>query len=172
MAFLLDTAVKSIDEDGFVDLEDKSVGDLVSEMEQRRFTLLSLYGLDYCKNNILGHQVEAHKCAYGASVANKHQRIKPILESLLSKCSLGHLLRYTAFPGHIECFRRGGPEAGLRAVVVEQWAKGSQVHYYRGSHKHDLPTVTGIRQLYETQKTALDEVGCEAIRKEFPDGGL
>ncbi|KAF2744343.1 hypothetical protein M011DRAFT_470480 [Sporormia fimetaria CBS 119925] len=154
-AFSLDAAVKSINEDGFVDLEDISVGELVSEMEQKGFAFLSMYGLDYCKNNIL-----------------RDTRIKSILESLLRKCSLGHLLRYTAFPGHIESFRKGGPEAGLRVIVVQQWAKGSQVVYYGGSHKHDLPTVNGIRQLHETQKTALDEIGCGAIVKNFPDGGL
>ncbi|KAK7177949.1 hypothetical protein PSPO01_15998 [Paraphaeosphaeria sporulosa] len=154
-AFSLDAAVKSISEDGFVDLEDLSAGELVSEMEQKVFALLSLYGLDYCKNNILGNT-----------------RIKSILESLLSRCSLGHLLRYTAFPGHIEAFRKGGPEAGLRVLVVQQWAKGSQVVYYGGSHKHDLPTVNGIRQLHETQKTALDGMGCEAIERNFPNGGL
>lgn len=57
-AFSLDAAVKSITEEGFVDLEDPSVGELVLEMEQMRFALLSPYGLDYCKKNILGETVE------------------------------------------------------------------------------------------------------------------
>ncbi len=171
-AFSLDAAVKSINEDGFVDLEDMLVGELVSEMEQKGFAFLSMYGLDYCKNNILGDTVKFHQYSCDKSTANNRQRIKSILESLLSKCSLGHLLRYTAFPGHIESFRKGGPEAGLRVIVVQQWAKGSQVVYYGGSHKHNLPTVNGIRQLHETQKTALDEMGCGAIVRNFPDGGL
>ncbi|CAI6336980.1 unnamed protein product [Periconia digitata] len=154
-AFSLDAAVKSINEDGFVDLEDMSVGELVSEMEEKGFTFLSMYGLDYCNNHILSDT-----------------RIKSILESLLHKCSLGHLLRYTAFPGHIESFRKGGPKAGLRVIVVQQWAKGSQVVYYGGSHKHNFPTVNGIRQLHETQTTALYEMGCGAIVRNFPDGGF
>lgn len=57
-AFSLDAAVKSISEDGFVDLEDMLAGEQVSEMEQKLFALLSLYGLDYCKNNILGNTVD------------------------------------------------------------------------------------------------------------------
>ena len=105
-------------------------------------------------------------------LTDNRQRIKSILESLLSRCSLGHLLRYTAFPGHIEAFRKGGSGAGLRVLVVQQWAKDSQVVYYGGSHKHDLPRVNGIRQLFETQKTTLDGMGCGAIEINFPNGGL
>ncbi|KAF2177368.1 hypothetical protein K469DRAFT_720701 [Zopfia rhizophila CBS 207.26] len=154
-AFSLETAMKSLYEEGFVDLNDPEVGELVSEMEKKSFPYLSPYGLDYCKQYVLNDT-----------------RIRSIIESLLSKCSLGHWLRYKALPGHIECFRKGGPEAGLRALIVQQWAKGSRVDYYGGSHQHDLPTEKGERSLHETSQAALDAASCKASEKEFPDGGL
>jgi hypothetical protein len=75
-------------------------------------------------------------------------------------------------PGHIACFRRGGLNAGLRVLVIQQLAKGSQVVYYNGSHQHDLPTQSGPRGLFETPESALKAVGCKASEKNFLEGGL
>jgi len=156
--FSLDAATKSLCEDGYLVLNDPEIGKLVREMEQKGFqhlSLLSPYGFEYCKQHVF-----------------RHPLIVPILESLLDECSLGHWLRYKALPGHIECFRKGGREAGLRVLIVQQWAKGSHVDYYRGSHLLDLPTEKGIRDLHETTRTALHEAGCHASEEAFPDGGL
>jgi hypothetical protein len=75
-------------------------------------------------------------------------------------------------PGHIEFFRRGGLNAGLRVLVVQQLAKGSQIVYYNGSHQHNLPTVNGQRGLFEISESELKAVGCKASAKNFPEGGL
>jgi hypothetical protein len=94
------------------------------------------------------------------------------MKSVLGHCSLGHWLRYKALPGHIECFRKGGPEAGLRVLVVHQLAKGSSVEYYPGSHLLKLPTTEGLRSLEETTRDALIEARCLPEKKTYPDGGL
>jgi hypothetical protein len=152
---LLDAAKISLCEEGYVDLNDSRVGELVSQMEQRDFPYFSRYGLDYCKRHILDDE-----------------RIQGIVKSLLGRCSLGHWLRYKALPGHIECFRKGGREAGLKALVVQQLARGSLVEYYPGSHLLNLPTVEGIRSLEESTREALLEAGCTPDEKKYPDGGL
>jgi len=121
----------------------------------QNLSLLSPYGREYYKQHVLDHP-----------------HIFTILGSLLNKCKLGHWIRYKELPGHIECFRRGGQEAGLRVLIIQQWAKGSRVDYYPGSHLLDLPTKKGERDLYETTKDALHEAGCPAKEELFPDGGL
>ncbi len=58
-AFSLEAAMKSLCEEGFIDLDDLEVGELVSNMEQRGFLYLSFYGLDYCKQYVLDDTVRA-----------------------------------------------------------------------------------------------------------------
>lgn len=103
---------------------------------------------------------------------NIFQRIKRIVENVLGKCTLAHWLRYKANPGHIVSFRSGGPKAGRHSLLVQLWAKGSQASYYGQSHLHDMPKKEGSRLLWENQPNALAEVGCVAIIKDFPDGGV
>lgn len=100
------------------------------------------------------------------------QRISTIIGRVLGSCTLAHWLRYKAYPGHIVCFRAGGPKAGRRSLLVQLWAKGSHVKYYGRSHLYELPKFKGARLLWETESSALDEVGCVATEKEFPDGGM
>jgi len=155
VTFALEVANKSLRDDGFFDLSDSSIGEHISEMEQKAFPFFSQYGLDFCKQYVLDDA-----------------RIRSILESIFKRCSLGHWLRYKAYPGHIECFRRGGPKAGLRVLVVQLWAKGSRAVYYLGSHLLDLPTEKGQRSLHEISRRALVEAGCEAKEVKFPEGGV
>ncbi|KAF9730011.1 hypothetical protein PMIN06_012490 [Paraphaeosphaeria minitans] len=153
--FSLEEALESVLEEGFFDFNTPEVGELVSEMERERFQFLSPYGLDYCKEHVL-----------------ENTRIRPIIEKLLNECKFAHWIRYNARPGHFECFRKGGEKAGLRQLIVQQWAKGSRVEYYGGSHKHDLPVEEGVRGLFETTQAALNAAGCQPTEKEFPAGGL
>ncbi|KAJ5860645.1 uncharacterized protein N7529_007955 [Penicillium soppii] len=153
-AFKLDVARRSLLEEGFCDLNDSTVGDRVLEMEMRGFPYLTEYGMDFCKQFAFD------------------ERIRSILETSLERCSLGHWLRYEEFPGHVECFRRGGLKAGRRVLVVHLWAKGSRVEYYTLSHLHDLATTKGRRSLYEIPQSELDRMGSKPEVKDFPDGGL
>ncbi|KAK3328704.1 hypothetical protein B0T19DRAFT_357440 [Cercophora scortea] len=152
--FALDVAQRSLLEKGFFVLDDSLAGERISEMEERGFPYFTEYGLDFCKQFAFD------------------ERIRSILEASFEKCSLGHWLRYEDFPGHVECFRRGGPKAGRRVLMVHLWAKGSRVAYYVGSHLHDMATSRGRRSLYEIPLSELDRVGSEPEHKEFPDGGF
>lgn len=87
-------------------------------------------------------------------------------------CVLAHWLRYKAYPGHVTCFRKGGPRAGRRRLLVQLLSKGTQVGYWRFSHQHDLPTTDGARLLHELSESTLIEAGCERKEKGFPNGGL
>ncbi|KAH8655629.1 hypothetical protein BX600DRAFT_384988, partial [Xylariales sp. PMI_506] len=86
----------------------------VAEMERQGFPFFTEIGLDFCKqrNTILDYFQQ-------------------------QRCVLGHWLRYKAYPGHIVCFRKGGPRAGKKALMVHVWAKGSRASYWRASHLHD-----------------------------------
>ena len=55
--FLMEAAKRSLHEEGFLDLDDSGVGDLVLEMEKRNFQYLSAFGLDYCEQYVLGEPV-------------------------------------------------------------------------------------------------------------------
>ncbi|RTE71387.1 hypothetical protein BHE90_014214 [Fusarium euwallaceae] len=154
-AFSLEVATRRLGEDGFFDLDNSAMGEYVRQIEHRGFPFVSEYGLDFCKERVLDDE-----------------RIRTIVETVLGRCTLAHWLRYKAYPGHIVCFRAGGPKAGRRALLVQLWAKGSQVKYYGGSHLHDMPKKEGARLLWENQPSALAEVGCVATKKDFPNGGV
>ncbi|EFZ02026.1 hypothetical protein X797_010919 [Metarhizium robertsii] len=153
--FSLEVAEKALEENGFFDLEDPAMGEYVEQMERRSFPFVSEYGLDFCKERVLDDE-----------------RITIIIETVLGRCALAHWLRYKAYPGHIVCFRAGGPKAGRRSLLVQLWAKGSHVEYYRGSHLHDMPKEEGARLLWEIEPSTLAEAGCVALSKEFPNGGV
>jgi len=152
--FELDIAQRSLLEEGFFDFDDSLVGERVLDMENRGFPYLTEYGLEFCKQFALD------------------ARIRSILEASFERCSLGHWLRYEEFPGHVECFRRGGPKAGRRVLAVHLWAKGSRVEYNAGSHLHDLATTKGRRSLHEISQSELARVGSRHEPKHFPNGGL
>ena len=61
--FSLEDATRLLLEDGFFAMEDANIGDLVSEMERRGFPYSSEYGLDFCKDHVLGDPV----CGMGFS---------------------------------------------------------------------------------------------------------
>ncbi|GKU05488.1 unnamed protein product [Fusarium langsethiae] len=155
--FSLDFAKRSLDEDGVFDLETPVIGEAIRNMQQKNFPFFTEYGLHFCKEYVLNNAC-----------------ITSIIESFFQgqRCILAHWLRYEAYPGHIVCFRRGGPKAGQKVLMVHLWAKGSRVDYYRGSHLHELPTEMGRRSLHEIPPAALAEVGCNATEKNFKDGGI
>ncbi|KAG4425785.1 hypothetical protein IFR04_000992 [Cadophora malorum] len=154
--YSVEAVTEALFKDGFLVQKDSAVGDGIQEIEKKGFEFFSENGLDFCQQYVL------------------NTRILSIVESFFGNetCILAHCLRYIAYPGHISCFRRGGPKAGRRALAVHLLAKGSRVGYYSGSHNHDLPTTKGIRFLNEISQSALDEVGCQCEEKAFPDGGL
>lgn len=78
-----------------------------------------------------------------------------------------HWLRYKAYPGHVICFRGGGPKAGRRRLMVHLLASGSQVGYWGRSHVHELPTVETEYLFYEIPQPSLDEAGLEATDLQF-----
>jgi hypothetical protein len=57
--FSLETAQRALLDDGFVDLEDATVGNVVLEMERRNFPYLTPFGLKYYKQHILENEVRA-----------------------------------------------------------------------------------------------------------------
>lgn len=50
--FSLEDAKRSLSEDGYVEWKDSNVGDIVSQLEERRFAYMSRWGLDYCDDHV------------------------------------------------------------------------------------------------------------------------
>ncbi|KAH6705875.1 hypothetical protein EV126DRAFT_178783 [Verticillium dahliae] len=152
--FNLEDALQSIHEKGFYDLNEPLAGDRIAAMERNHFRYFTEYGLDFC-----------NQFAFDA-------RIRSILEESLERCRLGHWLRYKEYPGHVECFRRGGLEAGRRVLMVQLWAAGSQLDYYPRSHLHKMDTFRSRRSLNEILPSELDRVGLKPEPIDLPVGGL
>lgn len=94
-----------------------------------------------------------------------------MIGNILGPCFLGHWLRFGAFPDNIECYRKGGIDAGLKVLVVQHLCKGSKVEFFPGSHLLNLPTKTGVRLLLETTRDDLIRAGCRSVVEDYPDGG-
>ncbi|KAK0706159.1 hypothetical protein B0T26DRAFT_725630 [Lasiosphaeria miniovina] len=152
--FSLEVAERCLDEDGFFRLDNPSIGEHISDLEQKGFPWVSKYGLDFCRKYVLDDR-----------------NIKAVVESILGECTLVHLLRYEAYPDHIVSWA-GGSNVGRHSLLVHLHPKGAQVEYYKGSHIHDLPRKRGARFLWETEPSALSEVNCIAKAEPFPDGGM
>ncbi|KJZ69323.1 hypothetical protein HIM_11281 [Hirsutella minnesotensis 3608] len=150
------SAEESLFEDGFFYARDAALGEDISEMQRRGFPYYSNYGLDFCQQYVL------------------NERIRTIVETFFGDqtCTLAHWLRYRAYPGHIVCFRSGGPKAGRRRLLVHLLAKGTRVGYWSYSHKHALPTLEGKRLLHELAERDLVQAGCTCNVEDFPDGGI
>lgn len=56
--FSLEDSLKTLRKEGFLVLNDSEVGELVSEMERRRFPFLSAFGLRYCKRHVFDNEVK------------------------------------------------------------------------------------------------------------------
>ncbi|UPX17092.1 uncharacterized protein EKO05_0007468 [Ascochyta rabiei] len=153
--FSIEATLQSLADKGYVILEDTGVGNIASEMEQKGFPFLSMYGLEYLRQHVL-----------------ENTRVRSVLEGLFDRCSLGHWLRYKELPGHIECFSKAGSEAELHMLAIHQFPKGSAVACWDGSHQVNTPTVTGRRSTFETTQSELLDAHCTASEREFPEGGL
>jgi hypothetical protein len=153
--FSLEDARRRLDEDGFVHLDDPSIGDRVSILEQKSFPFVSKDGLEFCRERVLDDE-----------------RIRAVVESILGECTLSHWLRWQARHDRIECFWPGGPTTSRCALLVHLHPKEGEVRYYKGSHLHSLPMIRGRRLLWETQPSALTEAGCVPLTKRFPNGGM
>ncbi|KAK4071304.1 hypothetical protein Purlil1_13471 [Purpureocillium lilacinum] len=150
------SAEQTLLEEGFCLAKDARVGEDIVEMQKRGFAYYSNYGLDFCEQHVLNEQ------------------IRSIVETFFGGeiCILAHWLRYRAYPGHIVCFRSGGPKAGRRRMLVHLLAKGTQVSYWSHSHKHALPVLEGKRLLHELAEHDLVQAGCTCRMEEFPEGGI
>jgi hypothetical protein len=167
----LETVKSALLEKGFYAWEDGATGERVAEMETRGFPYWTEYGLDFCAETAFDLVSPLLDHSFGSRTETS-QRIQSVLEELFDRCTLAHWLRYEEHPNHVECFRRGGPKAGRRLMVVHICSKGSSVDYYAGSHLHDLETSKGLRSLHEIPFPELQRVGCVPDTREFKDGGL
>lgn len=151
--FALDDAKKSLDQEGFYRLHDSELSNAISDMEQRGFPFWTEDGLNFCRKHVL-----------------TDEHIRSIVKSWFGeRCILVHWLRYTANPGHVLCFRSGGPEAGRRRLMVHLMARGSQVGYWSGSHLQKLVWLETEYGFYEIPKPALVNAGLNSKDLEFSD---
>ncbi|KAJ3562738.1 hypothetical protein NPX13_g8450 [Xylaria arbuscula] len=159
----LETAQQSLEKEGLYVLQDSEVGERIEVFASAGYPYGTIRALELLTEPVIFDP-----------------RIRDILRAHRDDFILGHSLRYTAKPGRYFRFWCGGPNTRL-LFVVHQWAKGSKVDYWVGSHKVALP-VLGPRinssqrkvmdPLPENIRTALVEAGCKPRTIEFVKGGL
>ncbi|POR30956.1 Uncharacterized protein TPAR_08841 [Tolypocladium paradoxum] len=149
-------AAKALLEHCFLNLNDSTMGACVWEYEQQGFPYSTEGGLDFCKEHV---------------VMNK--RVQSILKFYFNnaRCCLYHWLRWKADPA-IECFLKGGSEAGRVALLVHLLPRGSRLRYFPGSHLRNLPTREHERATYEVKESALEQAGLFAENEVLRDGGI
>ncbi|KAK7991530.1 hypothetical protein PG988_000324 [Apiospora saccharicola] len=149
----LDTAKQSLEEDGFIQLQDYEVGKRIEVFQSKGFPYKTVLGLEFIETVIFD------------------PRIRDILRAFPGKFILGHRLRYTAKPGRYHRFWPGGPRAFF---VVHQWARESEVEYWTGSHRVELQDKTQAMDeaLPEYTRDELIATGCKPKKFLFPNGGL
>ncbi|KAL6406451.1 hypothetical protein AUP68_09245 [Ilyonectria robusta] len=159
----LETAKRSLDENGFFELPDSEVGERIGSFQSRDFPYGTIFALELLVEPVVFDP-----------------RTRDILNAYPGDFALGHHLRYTAKPGRFFRFWPGGPGTH-RFFVLHQWAKGSRVDYWIGSHKVALPTLQPrldndqrkvMEPLLENTGESLVEAGCKPREFHFPEGGL
>ncbi|KAI1249784.1 hypothetical protein MGN70_009398 [Eutypa lata] len=158
----LGTAKQSLDENGFFELQDFEVGERIKAFQSRGFPYGTVYALEFIETVIFD------------------PRTRDVLKAYTDNFILGHHLRYTAKPGRFFRFWPGGPNT-RPLFVVHQWAKGSRIDYWIGSHTVTLPILKPrldnqqrkvMEALPENTREALIEAGCKPREFHFPEGGL
>ncbi|CAG9949751.1 unnamed protein product [Clonostachys rosea f. rosea IK726] len=150
-----DVVMDTLYNEGFLALEDPSVGEAVSELERNGFPFWSEEGLDFVARHIINEPY-----------------IRNTLRSWFKeRCVLVHCLRYQAYPGVDICFRRGGPRAGRRRFMIHLLPKQARAGYYSGSHLHELPTEETEYLFYKVSHEAIEEQGLQAKVVNFEHGG-
>ncbi|CAG9950507.1 unnamed protein product [Clonostachys rosea f. rosea IK726] len=154
----LETAQQFLHQNGFFELPDFEVGDHIAVFQSKGFPYGTIFALELLIETVIFDP-----------------RIREILHAYSDDFILGHHLRYTAKPGRFFRFWAGGPNT-RRLFVVHQWAKGSRVDYWIGSHKVALPVLQpqqkNMEPLHENDRESLIEAGCKPQEFDFPEGGL
>lgn len=55
--FSVSDARRGLSEDGYIEWKDSDIGEVVSQLEDRRFAFLSRWGLNYCKDHVFNDTV-------------------------------------------------------------------------------------------------------------------
>ncbi|KAG8410832.1 hypothetical protein J3459_016953 [Metarhizium acridum] len=156
--FALEDAIKAIAEDGFYHMQDPTVGQRISEMEENKhqFSTTSTAGLEFYRDNVHGDQ-----------------RIRSILEDFFPWCALGDYRRIQEDRGHIFQLMRGGSKADV--IVVQLWKGECRGVYWRGSHmvaRETLGSVRSANLMWEVASAKLERAGCEPIPLDFQTSGF
>ncbi|KAK5636816.1 hypothetical protein RRF57_012528 [Xylaria bambusicola] len=148
----LETAQQSLEKEGLYVLQDSEVGERIEVFASAGYPYGTIRALELLTEPVIFDPVstvDANTCL----PSNYLKRIRDILRAHRDDFILGHSLRYTAKPGRYFRFWCGGPNTRL-LFVVHQWAKGSKVDYWVGSHKVALP-VLGPR-INSSQRKVMD----------------
>ncbi|KAJ5046199.1 hypothetical protein NUH16_003024 [Penicillium rubens] len=153
-AFSLERASDAIRDQGFYSEMDQELRTPMSEMGPK--SCLSAEGLEFCKIHVL-----------------RDERARSILKTFFPSCGLARYRKFHSDPGHIFQFRSGGEKAGRHVLVVKLWGSGSEVVFFDGSHREELPGVHASNGLWEVPFAALKSVGCgKGSEILFEHGGL
>ncbi|KAK8092140.1 uncharacterized protein PG998_015153 [Apiospora kogelbergensis] len=161
--FRLEAAKLALEEHGFFQLQDCEIGERIRTFQSRGFPYGTILALELLTEHVIFDP-----------------RVRDTLKAFSNDFVLAHSLRYTAKPKRFFRFWSGGPNTPL-LIVAHQWAKGSRVEYWIGSHKVVLPVLAThldhdqrkVKEpLLENTRNALVDAGCKPQPFYFPEGGL
>jgi hypothetical protein len=161
---------RKFSQDAVLFIEDSVVGERVKEMQQRGFPIESADGLDFCKLNALDDTVCRKHYRPGFSLIF-FQRIRHVLEAMLTSLGLGIYEVYRFDPNYIYAFMTG-LNSELKAIVVQLWSPQSSVVFYGGSHLLPIRGFPASNGLLDIPYAPLKEGGCKSIEVEMERGGL
>ncbi|KAK8016054.1 hypothetical protein PG993_014243 [Apiospora rasikravindrae] len=177
--FQLEAAKLALEEHGFLQLQDSEIGEHIRTFQSRGFPYGTILALELLTEHVIFDPVSNDIILLMAHLT-VFKRVRDILKTFSPDFVLAHSLRYTAKPQRFFRFSSGGPNTPL-LIVAHQWAKGSRVDYWIGSHKVALPVLATdldrdqrkVKEpLLENTKNALVEAGCKPQPFYFPEGGL
>ncbi|KAK0368059.1 hypothetical protein CABS03_06578 [Colletotrichum abscissum] len=123
-------------------------------MEANATPFASADGLSFCNETVL-----------------KSAQIRPVLESFFDWFGLGLYRAFGTAPGDYT-FRQSDPDSNVESLLVQLWSEGSKVTVWKGSHRHQLPSVRGENFLWRVPRAILKRLGLEPVEVTFERGGL
>ncbi|TQW01612.1 hypothetical protein IF2G_10876 [Cordyceps javanica] len=148
--FSPESVKKSLDRDGFFDLQDCEAGQRLLKCNILYLILLIFL-----------------------------QRINPVVKGFVFGHSMPYRMKpgriFCFLPGG-ERTDLTEAEQPIYPLMVHIWAKRSRVKYWKDSHKHSLPVLEDKGEvkepLHELARSSLVEAGCKPIEREFDSGTL
>lgn len=157
----------SLRSEGFIVVQDETIGAKVKGMRQKRFPIRFADGLTFCKQCVLDDTVRVFLLLW--NLADFIQRVRSVLEKSFDWCGLGIYRVFGSDPTHVYVFMTC-PNVDLPSLNIQLWEAGSEIEYYAGSQSLELNTFDSSTGLLEVPFAHLSKTKPETV--ELEQGGM